>query len=230
MKPHLHALLLLIFCIVTTTWAVTPYAPVRPSPLSESWRWHAQEALDGYTLTDCFEGGDGTLWFVSDTGIVHYDGLEVTHYPAPDDLNLVAYRSGARTRDGSIYLLIPWNIIQFKSGRFEVIHNFKGNYDMLYGQAVLADEDTVLFGIPQGIVSVNDAKVELISTFNRRASYLLLDSRGDLWMNRVGSGLVFRYREFTVGSKLDDNRWENDMAADDYVPNDFGTEDSLVQV
>jgi 1,4-alpha-glucan branching enzyme len=29
---------------------------------------------------------------------------------------------------------------------------------------------------------------------------------------------------------LDGERWENDWAADDYVPNDFGTQDSVVSV
>ena len=29
---------------------------------------------------------------------------------------------------------------------------------------------------------------------------------------------------------LDGERWENDWAADDYVPNDFGTQDSVISV
>ena len=37
-------------------------------------------------------------------------------------------------------------------------------------------------------------------------------------------GRTYRYRYL-----LDGCRWENDWAADAYVPNDFGAEDSLVR-
>jgi 1,4-alpha-glucan branching enzyme len=39
------------------------------------------------------------------------------------------------------------------------------------------------------------------------------------------AGRAYRYRFL-----LDGERWENDWAADAYVPNDFGSEDSLVKV
>ena len=39
------------------------------------------------------------------------------------------------------------------------------------------------------------------------------------------AGQAYRFRYL-----LDDSRWENDWAADGYVPNGFGSEDSLIQV
>lgn len=39
------------------------------------------------------------------------------------------------------------------------------------------------------------------------------------------AGRAYRFRYL-----LDETRWENDWAADGYVPNSFGTEDSLVRV
>ena len=41
----------------------------------------------------------------------------------------------------------------------------------------------------------------------------------------LNTGRSYRYRYL-----LDDDRWENDWAADAYVPNDFGSEDALVNV
>ena len=38
-------------------------------------------------------------------------------------------------------------------------------------------------------------------------------------------GKVYRYRYL-----LDGKRWENDWAADRYIPNEFGTQDSVVAV
>jgi len=39
------------------------------------------------------------------------------------------------------------------------------------------------------------------------------------------TGKRYRFRYL-----LDDNRWENDWEADAYAPNDFGSEDSVVEV
>ena len=37
-------------------------------------------------------------------------------------------------------------------------------------------------------------------------------------------------RSYRFRYLIDGERWENDWAADDYVPNDFGTQDSVVRV
>lgn len=42
---------------------------------------------------------------------------------------------------------------------------------------------------------------------------------------RLENGRPYRFRYL-----LDDERWENDVAADGYVTNPFGTEDSVVHV
>jgi 1,4-alpha-glucan branching enzyme len=39
------------------------------------------------------------------------------------------------------------------------------------------------------------------------------------------AGRAYRFRYF-----LDDERWENDWAADDYVPNEFGSHDSVIDL
>jgi hypothetical protein len=40
---------------------------------------------------------------------------------------------------------------------------------------------------------------------------------------KAGQSYRFRYR-------LDNDRWENDWEADDYLPNQLGTDDSVVAV
>ena len=37
-------------------------------------------------------------------------------------------------------------------------------------------------------------------------------------------------RSYRFKYQLDNRRWENDWAADGYVPNDFGSDDSMVKV
>ena len=38
-------------------------------------------------------------------------------------------------------------------------------------------------------------------------------------------GTTYRFRYW-----VDDSRWENDWAADNYLPNEFGSEDSVIEV
>ncbi|NDV61238.1 response regulator [Puniceicoccales bacterium CK1056] len=186
-----------------------PYQPERPSPLSESWRWHAQEALEGLTLLGCFEGDDGSVWFVSDTGLINYDGAEIRRYPAPKDLSLMPYRAGVFTRQGIIYMLLPGQIVEFKNGNYRDVFTYEGRYDMLFGSAVLTQDDTALFGTPEGIVSIKDGEARIVSQRNRRASFLLIDSRGDLWTNQVNTGVVLRYQGLSTDGPLDDTTWES---------------------
>ena len=57
-----------------------------------------------------------------------------------------------------------------------------------------------------------------------------------LEMERAGDGSFSATLELEVGRRyrfrylLDGTRWENDWAADEYVPNDFGGDDSVVDL
>ena len=61
-------------------------------------------------------------------------------------------------------------------------------------------------------------------------------SREDLPLTRRKDGRFSRSVPLPAGQSyrfrylLDQKRWENDWAADDYAPNPFGTEDSVVEV
>ncbi|HSH09154.1 MAG TPA: hypothetical protein VK995_02115, partial [Oceanipulchritudo sp.] len=209
MRLLARAGLLTLCWLPLTVGAARPFVPIQPSPLAESWRWHAQEALDGMSLTDCLVGDDGSIWFVSQSGLVLYDGGEPELFPAPKGLSLIAYRTGAITSKGVIYMLLPGQILEFKGGNYRVIFSFEGRYDMLRGRAVLTADDTVLFGTPEGIVAVRDGTVRVVAPDNRRASFLLLDSRGDLWTNQVGTGVVFRCKAFSHENGTAVNGWES---------------------
>ncbi|MEX0325777.1 MAG: response regulator [Puniceicoccaceae bacterium] len=216
MRPLPLSLLLLLLVVARATiQAVEPYEPVRPSPLEESWRWHLQELLEGMTLIDCLEREDGNLWFVGENELVHYNGSEVETFPVDKGDSLMTYRAGEITRAGVIYMLIPsrvenkpGRIVEFKDGTYRDVYRFSGRYDMTHSHAVLTEDDAVLFGTPDGILMIKDGEARIISPDNRRASFLLIDSRGDLWTATVGTGSFQRYRGFSTGTTLTAENWE----------------------
>lgn len=84
----------------------------------------------------------------------------------------------------------------------------------------------VTFDLP---VEVNAARASLCGDFNEwsstaNAMKLRKDGRFSTTLS-LTAGQTYRFKYW-----LDDHRWENDHAADGYVPNDFGTEDSMVKV
>lgn len=84
----------------------------------------------------------------------------------------------------------------------------------------------VTFQFPK---DVSAEKVALCGEFNDwNSEKNLLKKRKDGYFSTTISltpGNSYRYRYL-----VDDQRWENDWDADEYVPNKFGTEDSVVIV
>jgi 1,4-alpha-glucan branching enzyme len=83
----------------------------------------------------------------------------------------------------------------------------------------------VTFRLPP---SVHAARVMVCGEFNdwdeTRHAMERADDGGFSMTIRVPSGRRYRFRYL-----MDGHRWENDWAADDYVPNDFGGQDSVVE-
>lgn len=83
----------------------------------------------------------------------------------------------------------------------------------------------VTFDLPR---EVNASTVSLCGEFNAwSASAHPMTCRKDGRFSATVSlqaGQTYRFRYL-----LDGERWENDWAADDYAPNNFGTEDSVVK-
>ena len=84
----------------------------------------------------------------------------------------------------------------------------------------------VTFDLPP---EVNATKASLCGDFNdwSHSSHVMKIRKDGRFSTTISLsvGQTYRFRYL-----LDDRRWENDWAADGYLTNAFGTEDSLVQV
>jgi 1,4-alpha-glucan branching enzyme len=93
-------------------------------------------------------------------------------------------------------------------------------------RAAKSDTVDVTFSLP---ASVQADSVALCGEFNEwSAENVKLERDGDgSWQATValGPGRTYRYRYL-----LDGQRWENAWLADGYVPNPYGSDDSLVVV
>lgn len=83
----------------------------------------------------------------------------------------------------------------------------------------------VTFSVPAEIVS---KEVSLAGDFNNwDPTSSKLEKKKDVWVTemRLKPETSYKFKYLIDGKK-----WENDYAADAYVPNEFGTEDSVVTI
>lgn len=84
----------------------------------------------------------------------------------------------------------------------------------------------VTFAVPS---EVEARKVTLCGEFNdwNRKSHPMKRRKDGSFSLTVSlpTGRYYRYRYF-----LDGKRWENDYAADEYLPNPYGSDDSIIKV
>ncbi|MEO7555176.1 MAG: isoamylase early set domain-containing protein [Acidimicrobiales bacterium] len=96
---------------------------------------------------------------------------------------------------------------------------------MLQKQQLDGDTIVVSFRLPIDVVA---DKAFVVGDFNEwsTSSHAMSRSDGAFEVSlplQVGHAYRFRYL-------LDGERWENDWAADSYVPNDFGGDDSVIDL
>ena len=93
-------------------------------------------------------------------------------------------------------------------------------------QVVKADTVGITFTLP---AEVDADRVALCGEFNDwSVEDILLERDGDgVWQARVAltPGRTYRYRYL-----LDGQRWENGWEADTYLPNPYGSDDSIIVV
>ncbi len=83
----------------------------------------------------------------------------------------------------------------------------------------------VTFKVPEEKAQKDVALVGDFNGWNKNADKL--EKKEDGWQTtlRLKPKSEVRFRYF-----IDNERWENDDHADDFVPNEFGTEDSVLRV
>lgn len=81
------------------------------------------------------------------------------------------------------------------------------------------------FRLPHEVIADQVAVVGEFNDWSPTANVMRKD--GDSFVTEVAvvPGRAYRYRFL-----LDGERWENDWAADRYVPNEFGGDDSVIDV
>ena len=84
----------------------------------------------------------------------------------------------------------------------------------------------VTFAVPAEVKAKKVALCGEFNDWNPKAHLLKRRKDGSFSLTvSLPTGRPYRYRYF-----VDGERWENDYAADDYIPNPFGSDDSVLKL
>jgi 1,4-alpha-glucan branching enzyme len=85
------------------------------------------------------------------------------------------------------------------------------------------------FRLPHAVDATTVHRVGEFNDWSTTASPMEPDSEGFLTKLALEPGRRYRFR-YLLDGDLEGARWENDWAADDYVPNEFGGTDSVLDL
>lgn len=107
---------LFVVVLAMNAHALQTYVPVSPDPVLEPWRWRSFPELKGLGLQCMVEDRNGYIWFGTDDGVVHYDGIRWTHYTSQEGLVGRSVRALCATQDGRVFAGTGAGMSRFENG------------------------------------------------------------------------------------------------------------------
>ncbi len=92
------------------------FGPNQSDPVLEAWRWQTFPQLQGQGFRVVAEDANGHVWFGTDRGVKHYEGLNWTNYTVEDGLHGAPINVLCANRDGHVYAGSRKGISLFENG------------------------------------------------------------------------------------------------------------------
>ncbi len=163
-----------VLFVIQTLHAATPYQPVHPDPVLESWRWRSFPELKGLGLECMAEDRDGNMWFGTNDGVRRYDGVRWTAYTPADGLPGAPVYALCVTRDGSVYAGTELGISRFSDGKWRSVFPPEGNLSWFIWDLVEASDGSLWAGTSWGALRLDREGSTLYTTEETGAALKLI--------------------------------------------------------
>ncbi|MGB0373248.1 MAG: ATP-binding protein [Opitutales bacterium] len=192
---------LFLLKIVVDVSAAQAYVPRSADPLTETWRFRKEEALDGFGVFCMTESKTepGTFWFGGVSGLARYDGwtlenLEIDYAKLGIARESMLVKEIAVNKDGHLIAAIGSKVVAYKNGTWSVlIDSMKG---AVLNLKLIESPDGSYWLQTHNALWHIDADLEVPTIFYKTAETdhllsLTLDSIGDLWaIESRGDGTI----------------------------------------
>ncbi len=163
-----------VLFVIQTLHAATPYQPVHPDPVLESWRWRSFPELKGLGLQCMAEDKDGNMWFGTNDGVRCYDGIRWTAYTPADGLPGAPVYALCVTRDGSVYAGADLGISRFSGEKWRPVFPPEGNVPWFIRDLVEASDGSLWAGTWWGALRLDREELTLYTTEETGAALKLI--------------------------------------------------------
>lgn len=121
----------------------------------ESWRWQSFPQLKGPGFRAVVEDANNHLWFGTDSGVKHYDGITWTDYTIANGLHGAPINVLCAAKDGSVYAGSRKGISQFKNGSWHRVFPLDPKVDWTIWSIREALDGTIWSGTARGALSIS---------------------------------------------------------------------------
>ncbi|NJM14188.1 MAG: hypothetical protein HC896_01325 [Bacteroidales bacterium] len=123
---------LALFFILGSTSGKTPYNPTHADPFLEPWRWKSYAGLEGASTTCMLQAHDKTIWFGTENGLIHYDGINWVNFGTENNIYGEQITSICQDQKGSIYAGSYSGISKFNGIEWQKFFPFDSVYWPVY--------------------------------------------------------------------------------------------------
>ena len=149
---------------IAPAFGATPYTPVSPDPVLESWRWTRYPQLNGLGLRCIAQARDGAMWFGGGKGIVRYDGVNWTSYTEADGIGGPTVLALLGASDGSVYAGSPEGLSRFADGEWRRVFPMDEKLVVPVHDLVESEEGRLLAATNVGVLRIGPADTLLLAS------------------------------------------------------------------
>lgn len=170
--------------------AVESFAPIRPDPLKEPWRWTTFGQFENAHLSSFAEAADGSLWLGFENSIVRFDGLAKTVYDQAHGLGEGPVKSLCLAKDGSLYALTRFQFLRYDGvgwSQVAKVDNRSGR-----GNRLIEAPDGAIWALTQTeLLCFRAGRVSFFPDLPNPLSNFAIDARNRLWLAPQEGGGVW---------------------------------------
>lgn len=210
---------LLILALSGVAVAERAFTPVPSERITETWRWHKYDPLDGKLVYCGTELADGTLLFVGNKSLIYYDGYGITEEAFPEEYqDMITFAVWAED-NGRVYLNTSIGLVTGLGDDWDTILSYYHNYPQARPLFSRNQDGLLVVGTPGGIYELSDGTANVLSLFENGIGSLL-GADGKLFLSPSRENIVFDF-PFTRKGIRDQESWNNSELLSDNTQSPF---------
>ncbi len=204
---------LLILAVSDVVLANSAYTPLSSERITENWRWHKYDPLEGKLVYCGTELSNGDLLFVGNNSFIRYDGYDISEEAFPDDYRDMMTFAVWAEDSGRIYLNTSIGLVTRLGDDWRTLLNYDHSYPQGRPLFTRNEDGLLIVGTPGGIYELVDGEANVLTLFEEGIGSLL-GAGGKLFLSPSRENSVYDF-PFTRAGIQDRESWNKSELVSD---------------